>query len=147
MLRTQRQYEADGRFLHSVTDELIAKRRRMADDEKPRDLLGLMLEAKDPLTGERLDDVNIRYQLLTFLIAGHETTSGLLSFATYLLLKNPDILRKAQAEADRVLGAETPRFEHIAQLGYIDQSCGCGRPPPASRLRPSTTPCSRENIR
>ena len=121
MLRTQRQYEADGRYLHSVTDELIAKRRRMPEDEKPRDLLGLMLEAKDPVTGERLDDVNIRYQLLTFLIAGHETTSGLLSFATYFLLKNPDILRKAQAEADRVLGAETPRFEHIAQLGYIDQ--------------------------
>src|SRR6478672_8333076 len=48
MLRTQRQYEADGRFLHSVTDELIVKRRRMPEDEKPRDLLGLMLEAKDP---------------------------------------------------------------------------------------------------
>jgi cytochrome P450 / NADPH-cytochrome P450 reductase len=121
MLRTQRQYEADGRFLHSVTDELIAKRRRMPEDERPRDLLGRMLEAKDPVTGERLDDVNIRYQLLTFLIAGHETTSGLLSFAIYLLLKNPEILRKAQAETDRVLGAEAPRFEHIAQLGYIDQ--------------------------
>ena len=51
MLRTQRQYEADGRYLHSVTDELIAKRRRMPEDEKPRDLLGLMLEAKDPVTG------------------------------------------------------------------------------------------------
>ena len=46
MLRTQRQYEADGRYLHAVTDELIAKRRRMPEDEKPRDLLGLMLEAR-----------------------------------------------------------------------------------------------------
>src|SRR5216684_4159171 len=121
MLRTQRQYEADGRFMHAVTEELIAKRRKMAEDEAPRDLLGLMLNAKDPVTGEHLDDTNIRYQLLTFLIAGHETTSGLLSFAIHLLLKHPEVLRKAQAEADRILGADTPRFEQVAQLGYFDQ--------------------------
>src|SRR6266571_2139526 len=121
MLRTQRQYEADGRFMHAVTEELIAKRRKMPEDEAPRDLLGLMLNAKDPVTGEHLDDTNIRYQLLTFLIAGHETTSGLLSFAIHLLLKHPEVLRKAQAEADRVLGADTPRFEQVAQLGYFDQ--------------------------
>lgn len=53
-----------------------------------------MLEAKDPVTGERLDDENIRYQIITFLIAGHETTSGLLSFAIYCLLKNKDKLKK-----------------------------------------------------
>src|SRR6266571_845987 len=93
----------------------------MPEDEAPRDLLGLMLNAKDPVTGEHLDDTNIRYQLLTFLIAGHETTSGLLSFAIHLLLKHPEVLRKAQAEADRVLGADTPRFEQVAQLGYFDQ--------------------------
>src|SRR6266567_3978654 len=107
--------------MHPVTEELIAKRRKMPEDEAPRDLLGLMLNAKDPVTGEHLDDTNIRYQLLTFLIAGHETTSGLLSFAIHLLLKHPEVLRKAQAEADRVLGADTPRFEQVAQLGYFDQ--------------------------
>ena len=45
-----------------------------------------MLSGVDRKTGERLDDLNIRYQVITFLIAGHETTSGLLSFAVYYLL-------------------------------------------------------------
>ena len=42
-----------------------------------------MLHVQDPETGEKLDDENIRFQIITFLIAGHETTSGLLSFAIY----------------------------------------------------------------
>lgn len=58
------------------------------------DLLARMLSAADPETGELLDDENIRFQIITFLIAGHETTSGLLSFTIYFLLKNPDVLKK-----------------------------------------------------
>ena len=107
--------------MHGVTEELIAKRRKMSAAEAPRDLLGLMLTAKDPVTGETLDDQNIRNQLVTFLIAGHETTSGLLSFAIHLLLEHPEALERARNEVDRVLGAEAPRFEQVAQLGYIDQ--------------------------
>ena len=74
-----------------------------------------MLQGRDPVTGEGLSDENIRYQLVTFLIAGHETTSGLLSFATYFLCKNPQVLAKARAEVDAVLGDEMPRVEHLAQ--------------------------------
>ena len=48
-----------------------------------------MLDGVDKQTGEGLDDVNIRYQIVTFLVAGHETTSGLLSFAIYYLLQQP----------------------------------------------------------
>ncbi|MEQ1731763.1 MAG: cytochrome P450, partial [Vicinamibacterales bacterium] len=121
MVRTQRQYEADGAYMHSVSNDLIVKRRKLAEDEAPRDLLQLMMKGKDSLTGEGLDDVNIRNQMLTFLVAGHETTSGLLTFAIHMLLEHPDILRKAQEEVDRVLGDETPRQEHIAKLIYIDQ--------------------------
>ena len=80
-----------------------------------------MLNGVDPVTGEKLSDENIGYQMITFLIAGHETTSGLLSFATYLLLKNPDVLQKARALVDEVLGEEVPRVEHLAQLRYIEQ--------------------------
>ncbi|WP_434384320.1 bifunctional cytochrome P450/NADPH--P450 reductase [Melittangium boletus] len=121
MLRTQRQFKADAHHMHEVTRELIAQRRKLPPEQAPRDLLGLMLTAKDPLTGEGLDDDNIRNQLVTFLIAGHETTSGLLSFALYFLLRHPEVLEKATAEVDRVLGTETPRFEQVTQLRYIDQ--------------------------
>jgi cytochrome P450 / NADPH-cytochrome P450 reductase len=121
MLRTQRQFQADAGYMHEVTRELIERRRKLSPDEAPKDLLGLMLSARDPLTGERLEDDNIRNQLVTFLIAGHETTSGLLSFALYFLLRHPEVLQKAYAEVDRVLGTDTPRFEHVAQLHYLDQ--------------------------
>ncbi|WNG26573.1 cytochrome P450 [Cystobacter fuscus] len=121
MVRTQRQYQSDIQYMYEVTRQLIAKRRAIPPETAPRDLLGLMLEAKDPLTGEKLDDDNVRAQLVTFLIAGHETTSGLLSFAVHYLLRYPEVLQKAYEEVDRVLGSEPPRFEQISQLQYIDQ--------------------------
>ncbi|WP_141691020.1 cytochrome P450, partial [Brochothrix thermosphacta] len=82
--RPARAFEADIAEMNALVDGIIADRRRNPPDG--RDLLNLMLTAVDPETGERLDDVNIRYQVLTFLIAGHETTSGMLTFAfSYLL--------------------------------------------------------------
>ncbi|MGZ8259006.1 MAG: bifunctional cytochrome P450/NADPH--P450 reductase [Caldimonas sp.] len=121
MLRTRRAYEDDVRLMHDVADALIAERKRDPEGATKKDLLGLMLQGRDPLTGEGLSDENIRYQLVTFLIAGHETTSGLLSFATYFLCKNPEVLKKARAEVDAALGGEMPRIEHLARLRYIEQ--------------------------
>jgi cytochrome P450/NADPH-cytochrome P450 reductase len=121
MFMTQRQHETDIRYMHEVTDAVIARRRATAPDQAPRDLLGLMLAGKDPVTGEGLDDANIRYQLVTFLIAGHETTSGLLSFVTHLLLRHPEVLARARQEVDQVLGDQTPRFEDLRSLRTIDQ--------------------------
>ena len=83
-----------------------------------------MLGGVDKQTGTQLDDLNIRYQINTFLIAGHETTSGLLSYALYALLKNPDVLAKARAEVDRVFPADSeaaPSYAQVTQLSYISQ--------------------------
>ncbi|MCY8174102.1 bifunctional cytochrome P450/NADPH--P450 reductase CypB, partial [Bacillus inaquosorum] len=104
-------------LMKSLVDRMIAERKENPD-ENIKDLLSLMLYAKDPVTGETLDDENIRYQIITFLIAGHETTSGLLSFAIYCLLTHPEKLKKAQEEADRVL-TDTPEYKQIQQLKYI----------------------------
>ena len=60
----------------------------------------------------------------TFLIAGHETTSGMLSFAVYFLLNNPHVLQKAYEEVDRVLGRNInakPTAQQVNQLTYIGQ--------------------------
>ncbi|WGM45961.1 Bifunctional cytochrome P450/NADPH--P450 reductase [Brevundimonas sp. NIBR10] len=121
MLSTARQYQADADLMHGVARQLIDERRRDPKGAEKKDLLNLMLDGVDPETGEKLSDENIGYQMITFLIAGHETTSGLLSFATYLLLKNPEALQKARAIVDDVLGDEMPRIEHLAQLRYIEQ--------------------------
>lgn len=115
------QHAEDIRFLHHVGREVIAARKNHPHPESFNDLLSLMLTAKDHQTGQGLSEDNINNQMVTFLTAGHETTSGLLSFALYELLANPATLEKARAEVDAVLGTETPQFEHLARLIYVDQ--------------------------
>ena len=53
-------------------------------------------------------------------MTGHETTSGLLSFTSYYLLKNPETMQKAQEEVDRVVGTGPVTFQHMAKLPYIE---------------------------
>lgn len=53
---------------------------------------------------------------------GHETTSGLLSFTIYYLLKHPRTLRKAQEEVDKIIGKEPLAYKHLSRLQYI-QAC------------------------
>lgn len=118
--KAQRQFDADVAEMNALVDGIIAERRAHPTDSN--DLLNLMLTAVDPETGERLDDLNIRYQVLTFLIAGHETTSGLLAFAQHLMLRHPHVLAQAYAEVDRVLPGDTrPEFGHLAQLHVIER--------------------------
>lgn len=121
MLPTRHRFAEDIRLMHQVADNLIAQRKNGVCGVVKKDLLSRMLEARDPVTGEGLSDENIRYQMVTFLAAGHETTSGLLSFALYFLVKHPDVLARARAEVDEVLGTDTARFEHLAQLPYLEQ--------------------------
>ncbi|KER69128.1 cytochrome P450 [Burkholderia cepacia] len=122
MVNRSRKFDADIEVMRSLATKMIEDRRKNPhDDEASMDLLDRMLNGIDPVTGEKLDDENIVFQMITFLIAGHETTSGLLSFATYFLLKNPDILQKARDMVDEVVGSETPRIEHLARLRYIEQ--------------------------
>jgi cytochrome P450/NADPH-cytochrome P450 reductase len=58
--------------------------------------------------------------MITFLIAGHETTSGLLSFTFYYLLKNPQAYEKAQQEVDDVIGKGPITVDHLTKLPYLN---------------------------
>lgn len=116
------QLERDAAYMNALVDDIIRERRRAPEsDDGPQDLLGYMLSGVDKVTGERLSDENIRYQINTFLIAGHETTSGLLSFTLYFLLKHPEVLSRAYEEVDRVLGRDVaaPDQRQLAQLDYL----------------------------
>ena len=123
--KRRRDLAADVAFMNKMVDEIVAERRKNAEAaEGKKDMLGAMMTGVDRATGEQLDDVNIRYQINTFLIAGHETTSGLLSCTLYALLKHPDVLKKAYEEVDRVLGPDTdarPTYQQVTQLTYITQ--------------------------
>lgn len=118
MVITRRQYKHDIQVMFSLVDQIISERKAHGH-QGGDDLLSHMLGGKDPETGESLDDENIRYQIITFLIAGHETTSGLLSFALYYLLKNPDKLQKAYEEVDRILTDPVPSYAQVRSLAYI----------------------------
>jgi len=125
MQKRRKDLSADVAFMNAMVDEIVAERRRAAEaaaDKK--DMLGAMMTGVDRASGAQLDDVNIRYQINTFLIAGHETTSGLLSYTLYALLKHPDVLKKAYEEVDRVLGPDVdarPTYQQVTQLTYITQ--------------------------
>jgi len=125
MQKRRRDLAGDVAFMNKMVDEIVAERRRNSDGASDKkDMLGAMMSGVDRSTGEQLDDVNIRYQINTFLIAGHETTSGLLSCTLYALLKHPEVLRKAYEEVDRVLGpdmAVKPTYQQVTQLTYITQ--------------------------
>ncbi|WP_164139667.1 cytochrome P450, partial [Stenotrophomonas maltophilia] len=75
MREHHRRFEHDVAAMHQLVDEVIRARRQAKDGGAgASDLLGLMLNARDPVSDEPLDDTNIRFQVITFLIAGHETT-------------------------------------------------------------------------
>lgn len=116
-----RRFHNDVSVMEELVDFLIAERKQNPSPEGEQDVLDLMLSAKDPSSGKGLSDRNLRYQLITFLIAGHETTSGLLSFTLYELLKNPDVMTKAREVVDNVLDGRFPEYDDIKDLGYLDQ--------------------------
>lgn len=110
--RYERRVRSDAKYLHDLADDIVAARRGQPPGGHD-DLLQIMLDSD-------LDSANIRYQLINFLIAGHETTSGALSFALYFLSQHPDVFARARAEIDEVWGEEArPEFEKIAKLRYI----------------------------
>lgn len=116
-----RQHEADVKYMNDLVDEVI-EARRSGFGEDIRDLLGLMLEQAHPATGARLDSVNIRNQIITFVVAGHETTSGALSFALYYLTHHLEVLAQARAEVDAMWGDQKnpePTFTEVTKLRYL----------------------------
>ncbi len=119
-----RKLRADQQFMTQTVQHLIERRRASGAVGTVGDLLDRMLTGVDPQSGERLDDANIVAQCITFLIAGHETTSGLLSFALYALLKSPDALARSYDEVDAVLGRDLtapPTQGQVHGLRYVAQ--------------------------
>ncbi|MFE3638485.1 cytochrome P450 [Streptomyces sp. NPDC059168] len=113
-----RRNAADIALLDRTVDEVVAARRRSGGGDG--DLLDRMLDTAHPETGERLSAENVRKQVITFLVAGHETTSGALSFALYYLARHPEVAARARAEVDRVWGdTPEPGYEQVARLRYV----------------------------
>ncbi|KAJ4361247.1 hypothetical protein N0V95_002065 [Ascochyta clinopodiicola] len=118
MIFQNEKIRADVKFLDKISHELVRLRRENPSDKA--DLLNAMINGKDLRTGEGMRDELIAANMNTFLIAGHETTSGLLSFAFCNMLKNPATYFKAQEEVDRIIGKGQITVDHLQDLGYIN---------------------------
>ncbi|GAB4472650.1 MAG: cytochrome P450 [Anaerolineae bacterium] len=103
------------RRIHELDEYLyrIIRARRAAGSGE--DLLGALIDSG-------LDDGRIRDQLLTMLIAGHDTSTANLSWALWLLGKHPESLAQVVQEVDRVLGGDPPGPEQIVGLTYTGQA-------------------------
>lgn len=120
--RTSRRADRAREYLDETVHELIAARRASA--ETPDDLLSRLLAAEDAETGERMADEQVRDEVVTFLLAGHETTAAALAWTWYLLARHPAVHRRLYEHvADSPLGAADPSFapEMLAELGYVGQ--------------------------
>jgi cytochrome P450 len=100
--------------LDTVVYRIIAERRRAGRDEP--DLLSMFLSARDEETGAGMTDQQLRDEVLTMLLAGHETTSLALSWTYYLLSRHPEVERGIADEVDRVIGDARPSFTHLERL-------------------------------
>ncbi|WP_037671278.1 cytochrome P450 [Streptomyces griseus] len=130
-------------YLARVVDDVIAARTG-TDQSGAEDLLGLMLSAAHPADGTTLDAANIRNQVITFLIAGHETTSGAMSFALYYLAKHPAALQLVQREVDALWGDSAdpePTYDEVGRLTYTRQVLN-----EALRLWPTAAVFSRHAV-
>lgn len=103
------------REMKRIADEAIESRRKDGQRAVP-DLLDLLLEGEDPKTGQKMTTSELRDNLLTFIVAGHETTALTLSWALYLCTFDQAVQAEARQEAQAVLGDRAATQADIARL-------------------------------
>ncbi len=114
-LRMRRSVEA----LDEVCHRLIAERRK--DGTTRHDLLAMLMEAVDEDTGERMSDGQLRDEVMTLLLAGHETSANALTWLFALLSRHPEVRTRLEAEIAAVLGSRDPQVEDFPKLTYLRQ--------------------------
>ncbi|MCK6549785.1 cytochrome P450 [Myxococcota bacterium] len=94
-------------------------RERRTSREDPGDFLSMLMHARDEETGEGMNDVQLRDEVITMFGAGHETTANALVWTLYLLSKTPAVERRLVAELERVLAGRAPTLGDLEQLVYL----------------------------
>ncbi len=108
------------RAMKAMADAAIEHRRGVGPREVP-DLLDLLLDGEDPETKRRMTTAELRDNLLTFIVAGHETTALTLAWALYLSAFDPAVQDRARAEAKAALGTRAATVADLAALPYCRQ--------------------------
>ena len=113
-----RRFRAAMRTVDRAVYAIIAERRRDGGDEE--DLLALLMGTRDEATGEVMGDKQLRDEVMTLFLAGHETTANALSWALYLVSTHPHVERRLREELDGALGADrrVPTIGDLPNLTY-----------------------------
>jgi cytochrome P450 len=109
-----RAFRAAVRTLDGLVYEIIDARRRA--HETGGDLLGMLMAARDEETGEGMSRRQLRDEVMTFLLAGHETTAVALAWTWYLLSLNPEVAERTRDEVRSVLGDRTPVLDDLPRM-------------------------------
>ncbi len=135
---THRRFHREAKQIDDIVYRLIAERRASGLDQG--DLLSMLLQAQDE-DGSQMSDQQLRDEVMTLFLAGHETTALTLSWIWYLLAHNPQAEQKFHAELDEVLGGKLPEMADLARLKYSDMIAR-----EAMRLYPPAYALGREAI-
>lgn len=114
-----RRFRSELKVLDSVVFRLIDQRRKSG--QEMGDLLAMLLDAHDEGSDQRMTDRQLRDEVMTIFLAGHETTSIALSWTWYLLSGHPDVARRLRSELADVLGGRPPMVDDLASLPYTRQ--------------------------
>jgi cytochrome P450 len=135
-----RRYAAAVRALDAAASEIIGERR--AREQRGSDLLSTLLQSRDA-RGRPLDPRLVRDEVVTLLLAGHETTALSLTWTLYLLARHPEAAAKVEAEVDAVIGhRRAPEASDLPNLGYLAKVIG-----EAMRLYPPVYLVGRQTTR
>jgi cytochrome P450 len=105
--------------LGKIIVEIAANRRRQG--RHSADFLGMLMQARDRDSGEGMSDSQLSKEIMTLIVAGHETTASTLNWVWYLLAKNPGVERKLAEELKRSPPGAIPRVEDLAGFPYARQ--------------------------
>jgi cytochrome P450 len=112
----KRRFRAAVQTLDAVVGKIIEARRR--ETSRNEDLLSMLLDAVDEETNQGMTPSQVRDEVLTLLLAGHETTANALAWTWYLLAQNPDAENKLHDEIASTLGERAPSALDLPQLRY-----------------------------
>ena len=107
-------------YLFGIIKDKRSKMKDLGDDEQSSILNHQSFDLLDHLIDAGLDDDLIRDQMVTMMIAGHDTSTALLTWVLYLLGKHPAEMAQVQAEVDAVVGEAMPDSDHLDKLVYMD---------------------------
>lgn len=104
--------------MDKIIYQVIEERRKNPAKDGRKDLLQMFMSAVGEENGEKMDNQQLRDEVLTMMLAGHDTTANALSFTFFLLSQNPQVLRKVEEEVERVFSGLRPKMEEVPKLTY-----------------------------